>query len=106
MECCGKNKMLIVRFYYKCLNALYLEPTDFLCVFCYSKYLRVIKGHAMTIGPFIRDKISRDVNRTATYIRREFDYLYEAASFILDACYCRRRHTFVPFIRQARVLCK
>ena len=48
----------------------------------------------MTIGPFIRDKISRDENRTATYIRREFDYLYEAASFIPDACYCRRRHTF------------
>ena len=76
---------------FKCV----ISRTDsFLCVFCYSKYLRVIKGHAMTIGPFIRDKISRDENRTATYIRREFDYLYEAASFILDACYCRRRHTF------------
>ena len=57
----------------------------------------------MTIGPFIRDKISRDVNRTATYIRREFEYLYRSllCSFILDADI-----HFVPFIRQARVLCK
>ena len=63
----------------------------------------------MTIGPFIRDKISRDVNRTATYIRREFEYLYTSllCSFILDACYIVDADThFVPFIRQGRVLCK
>ena len=62
----------------------------------------------MTIGPFIRDKISRGVNRTATYIRREFDIYIQAyfallfqTRVIVDA----DTH-FVLFIRQARVLCK